>query len=109
MSLRSGYQCKSQENSLQVSKELLGSDESAKLYAKIMDTPSEHSALSVQDLYSYPAFSVEDSSGNHGPLPPLAEELQAFDQCLQLYQEAQNGCTIVQSKHGNFLLPTGST
>ena len=93
---------------MQVSEELLGDDESAKLYSKIMDSPGEANAPDVRSLFTYPAFSVEEGSSMETPLPPLAEELQAFEQCLQLYQEAQNGCTIVQSEHGNFLLPLGT-
>ena len=87
----------------------MGNDESAKLYSKIMDSPTEPTALKVHDLYSYPAFSVEDLGGVSEPLPPQSEEFQAFEQCLQLYQEAKNGRTLMQSEHGNFLLPTETT
>ena len=89
-----------------MSKELLGKDESAALYAKIVDQEMEQPQLRVRDLYSFPAFSVEDTSAVMCPLPLAAEEMQAFEQCLQLYQEAQSGCTVVQSEHGNFLLPS---
>lgn len=74
-----------------------------------MDSPEEQASADARDLFSYPVFSIEEGGNVPGPLPPLSEELQAFEQCLQLYQEAQNGCTIVQSEHGNFLLPIGTS
>ena len=74
-----------------------------------MDSPTESTALKVHDLYSFPAFSVEDLGGNSEPLPSQSEELQAFEQCLQLYEEAKTGRTLMQSENGNFLLPTETT
>lgn len=91
---------------LQVSRELLGEDEVAEEYARVMEGEGELPPRpDVRRLYTYPMFAVEEGAAvAASPAAPDAEP-HAFEQCLVLYQEAQAGSTVVQSENGNFLMP----
>jgi hypothetical protein len=94
-----------------VSKDLLGKEDDCwEAYSKIMERAKKEQPIAdVRSLYTFPIFAVEEAGVALSSVPDSADEMQAFEQCLQLYQEGQAGCTVVQSEHGNFLLPINPT
>lgn len=87
----------------QVSADLLGNDESAELYNKIVEG-SMKPRQDLRSLYTYPLFSADDNGLVVSNLEDASDQSQAFEQCLLMYQEAQSSHVVVSSDHGNFLL-----
>ena len=80
-------------------------DESAAIYARIMESNAvPASQADVRSLYTHPLFSAEDGNSAPRPLAAPSDQTQAFEQCVQMYQELRNGQSIIQSEHGNFLV-----
>ena len=52
----------------------------------------------------YPAFATEEVPMVQASTAVSENQSQAFEQCLLMYQDAQEGCKLIQSEHGNFLM-----
>ena len=89
----------------QVSRDLVGEGEVLNDYDKIMGEGTGPEKSKLRSLYTYPLFSTEDNSALGASLREPSDQSQAFEQCLLMYREAQSKHVIVQSDHGNFLLP----